>query len=256
MRRINSYLFISGSRFEVLVCTTFSVVASSFFLMVCHRSGTLSTIVVTEVAARPEVMVVVANRGLDACSAEFLVKVGDGNLKLGEVLNGNEELCVGGSAVGGEGTIGRSESCDRGSITGSDRRKVGDGFGGFILILMVGRLEDGTGRGGLRLPPLLVGSCKKFLEACPGLVVSCLAPPAFAVVIEEPGLEQDLESNCDDLGRGIGHVFGRGVVHRIFDLIDKGFEILIDVVGSQESRVVVLRSGGGNVCIDGIQMVG
>ena len=109
---INSSLLISGSRFEVLVFATFFVGASSVLLVNRHRGGTLSTVVVAAVAARPAVVVVVANGGLDACSADFLVKVGDGNLILGEVLKGNEELCVCGSAVGGECTIGCSESCD------------------------------------------------------------------------------------------------------------------------------------------------
>ena len=85
------------------------------------RGGTLSTIVVTSVAVCPTVVVVVATGGIDAYSAELLVKVGDGNLKLGKVLKGNEELCVGVSAVVGEGTIGCSESYDRGAIAGSGR---------------------------------------------------------------------------------------------------------------------------------------
>ena len=67
--------------------------------------------------------------------------------------------------------------------------EVGDGFNRFILIGVIGRLEDGTGRGGLRLPSFLVGCCEEFLEACPGLVVSRLVPPEFAVVIEESGME-------------------------------------------------------------------
>ena len=116
------------------MCTTFFVVASSFLLMERLRSGTISTIAVAAVDARPAVVVVVATRGLDACSTELLAKVGDGNLKLGKVLKSNGELCVGGSAVSGEVTIGHSESCDRGAITGSGRHNVSDGFDRFILI--------------------------------------------------------------------------------------------------------------------------
>ena len=71
--------------------------------------------------AHPEVVVWVAAGGLDACSAELLVKVGDGNMKFGEVLQCDEELVVVGSAVCGECTVGLSESCDRGAITGSGR---------------------------------------------------------------------------------------------------------------------------------------
>ena len=47
---------------------------------------------VAAVAAHPVVAVVLANRGIDACSANFLAKVGDGNLQLGEVLKVDEEM--------------------------------------------------------------------------------------------------------------------------------------------------------------------
>ena len=117
-------------------------------------------------------------------------------------------------------------------ITGSGRHNVGDSFDRFFLIGVIGRLigvigrlEDGTGCGGLQLMLLFVGSCEEFLEACPDLVVTWMTPPYFVVVIEEPGLEQELVGNCDDLGRGIGRVSGGGVVHRIFNLINKGFEV-------------------------------
>ena len=89
------------------MCTTFFVVASSVVMLARRRGGKLSTIVVTAVSARPAVVVVVATRGLDAFSTELLAKVGNGNLKLGEVLKGNEELCVCGSAVRSECTIGQ-----------------------------------------------------------------------------------------------------------------------------------------------------
>ena len=58
-------------------------------------------------------MVVVATGGLDACSTEFLAKVGDGNLNLGKVLKVNEVLCVGVSEVSGKCTIGCSERYDK-----------------------------------------------------------------------------------------------------------------------------------------------
>ena len=77
-----------------------------------------------------------------------------------------------------------------------------------------------------------MGSCEEFLEACSGLFVSRLATPEFSVVIEKSGLEQELESNCNDLGRGVGCVSGGVMVPRIFDLIDKDLERLIAVVGS------------------------
>ena len=112
---------MSGSRVAVLVRTTFFVVASSIFLVACHRSGTFSTRVVTAGASRPAVLVRGAAGGLDTCSAELLLEIGDGNMKLREVLQVNEELGVGGSAVCGECDVGRSESCYLGAITGRGR---------------------------------------------------------------------------------------------------------------------------------------
>ena len=120
------------------MCTTLFVVASSVLLVTCCRGGTLYTVVVAAVAARPAVVIVVANGGLDAYSTDLLAKVGDSNLMLGEVLQGNEELCVCDSAVGGVCTIGRSESCDQGAITGSECCKVGDEFDRLILIAVLG----------------------------------------------------------------------------------------------------------------------
>ena len=80
--------------------------------MARQRSGTLSTILVAAVAARPALVVVLDTGVLGSCSAEFLAKVGNGNLKISEVLKGNEELCVGGSAVCGECIIGCSKRCN------------------------------------------------------------------------------------------------------------------------------------------------
>ena len=131
------------------MCTNFLVVASSVLLVNFRRDGKLSNVVVAAIAARPVLVVVVSTRGFDASSAELLAKVGDGNLKLGEVLKGNEDICMCGSVVGGECTIGCSESCNQGAITGSGCRKVGDGFDRFIFDrrdLLTDRRDWPTGR--------------------------------------------------------------------------------------------------------------
>ena len=54
-------------------------------------------------------------------------------------------------------------------------------------------------------------------------------------------MENELKSNSDDLGRGVGRVSCGGVFNRICDLIDQGFELMIAVVGSAESLVIVLE---------------
>ena len=99
--------------------------ASNALLVTRCRGGTLSTVVVAEVDARLELVVVVATGRLYACSAKLLTKVGNGNLNLGEVMKCNEELWVCVRAVGGECTIGCNESCDQDVINGSGCRKVG-----------------------------------------------------------------------------------------------------------------------------------
>ena len=61
-------------------------------------------------------------------------------MKFSEVLQGDEELGVGVSAVYGEYAVGRSESCYRGAITGRGRREVRGGFNRFVLVCVVGGL--------------------------------------------------------------------------------------------------------------------
>ena len=113
---------MSGGRVAVLVCTTFSVVVSSILLVACRRSGTFLTGVVAAGVACPAVVVRGAAGGFDTCSAELLSEVGEGNMKLREVLQVDEELGVGGRAVCGERAVGRNESCYQGAITGRGRR--------------------------------------------------------------------------------------------------------------------------------------
>ena len=102
-----------GRQVAVLVITTFFVVVSSILLVACRRSGTFLTEVVAAGATCPAVVFQGAAGGLDTCSAELLSVVGNGNMKLREVQQGNEELRVGGRAVFGECVFGCSESCDQ-----------------------------------------------------------------------------------------------------------------------------------------------
>ena len=101
---------MSGSRVAALVVTTFFVVAIRILLVACRGSRTFSTGMIAAGAACPSVVVRGASGGLDTCSAELFSEVGDGDMQLREVLQGDEELGVGGRAVGGEGAFGCSES--------------------------------------------------------------------------------------------------------------------------------------------------
>ena len=97
---------MSGSRVAVLVCTNFFVVVSSILLVACRRIGTFSTGVVAAGAARPAVVIQGAAGVLDAYSSELISKVGDGNMKFSDVLQGDEDLGVGVSALCGECAVG------------------------------------------------------------------------------------------------------------------------------------------------------
>ena len=59
-------------------------------------------------AACPAVVLRGAAGGLDTCIAELFSEVGDDDMQLCEVLQGDEEMGVGGRAVGGEGAVGLS----------------------------------------------------------------------------------------------------------------------------------------------------
>ena len=79
-----------GSQVAVRVCTTIFVVASRILMVACSRSEKFSTGVVAAGAARPAVVVWGATGGLDACGADLILKVGNGNMKFIEVLQGDE----------------------------------------------------------------------------------------------------------------------------------------------------------------------
>ena len=110
---------MSGIRVAALVVTNFFVVASRILLVACRGSRKFYTGVIAAGATCPAVVVRGASRGLDTCSAELFLEVCNGDMQLCKVLQGNEELGVGGSAVYGECTVGCSENCYLGAITGS-----------------------------------------------------------------------------------------------------------------------------------------
>ena len=130
---------MSGSRVAALVVTTFFVVVSSILLVACRRSRKFSTGAIAAGAACLAVVVQGAAGGIDTCSSELFLEVGDGDIQFSEVLQGNEELGVGGRAVGSEGAVGCSESCYRGAITGRGHREIRDGFNRFVLVGVVSR---------------------------------------------------------------------------------------------------------------------
>ena len=99
---------MSGIWVAVLVVATFFIVSSRILLVACCRSRTLLTGVVAAGAACPAVVVRGATGVLDTCSAELFSEVNDGDMQLHKVLQVDEELGVGGHAVGSEGAVGCS----------------------------------------------------------------------------------------------------------------------------------------------------
>ena len=79
-----------GSRVAALVVTTFFFVVSSILLVACRGSRTFSTGVVAAGAACPSLVVRGSARGLDTCSAELFSEVGDSDMQLCKVLQGDE----------------------------------------------------------------------------------------------------------------------------------------------------------------------
>ena len=75
--------------------------------------------------------------GLDTCSTELFSKVGEGDMQIREVLQGDEELGVDVLSVDGEGAVGCRESCYRGAITGHGRGDICDDFNRFVLVGVV-----------------------------------------------------------------------------------------------------------------------
>ena len=95
---------------------------SSILLVTSRRSGTFSTGVVAAGATHPAAVVQGAEGGLNICSYELLPDVRNSNMKFHKVLQGDEDLGVGGSELCGDCTFGRSESFYQGAITGCGRR--------------------------------------------------------------------------------------------------------------------------------------
>ena len=64
-----------------------------------------------------------------------------------------------------------------------------------------------------------------------------------------------MEGDADDLFEAVRSVAGGGVVDAIFDLVKKGFDWLVDIVRGAKNSVVSLKIRGGDVGIDGVQVI-
>ena len=83
----------------------------------------------------------------------------------------------------------------------------------------VGGLENGPDSGDLRLPPFLVGNCKKYFEGGPGFICGILAAPNLAVVKEQASLKHELVGYGDNLLGSVRSLACCRMLDIIFDLI-------------------------------------
>ena len=67
--------------------------------------------------------------------------------------------------------------------------------------------------------------------------------PGFAIFQEHAGCKEELKGGVDDLGRGIGSIYGSGIVEGVFDPYEEAFYWLVGIVGGLEGGVVVIEVG-------------
>ena len=124
-----------------------------------------------------------------------------------------------------------------------------------MLLHVIGGVEFGTGGGALRFAPLVVRSGEEMLETGPILLLFSETFPRFAVIDEETGLINYLEVNADYLFEDVGSVTGGSIVTAIFDLVEKGFYRLVNIVRGVKNSVVLLEIHGGDVVVSGAQVL-
>ena len=101
-------------------------------------------------------------------------------------------------------------------------------------------MEFSAGGGALRFAPFVVSCSGESFEDNPSFLLCGQTFPGFAVVYKETGLEDELESETDDLFKDVGSVTGGGVITAVFDPVEEGFSWLVHVITGAEDIVVFL----------------
>ena len=146
-------------------------------------------------------------------------------------MQGCEQFGIGGGESSRESSVGRSERCHRGAITGSGRVQVGSDVNSVLLIGVISGLKSCDGFGYRRIAPFLIGPGEEGFKARPVLESRGLALPDFTVVEKQPCLKNELESDAYDLLRRVGPVAGFRIFDGSFYLIDDCFDGVVGVVG-------------------------
>ena len=118
---------------------------------------------------------------------------------------------------------------------------------------MIGGVEFGAGGGALRSAPLVVRSGEESLETGPSLLVCSETFPGFVVIDEETSMINELEGDADYLFEAVGSVAGGGVVTAIFDLVEQGFNQLVNIVRAAKDSVVFLKIRRGDFGVGGFK---
>ena len=79
--------------------------------------------------------------------------------------------------------------------------------------------------------------------------------PKFAVIYKETGLINELEGDANNLFEALHSVAGVCVVAVNFDLVEKGFVWLVDIIRGAKNSVVFLKTRKGDVGVGGIQVI-
>ena len=89
-------------------------------------------------------------------------------------------------------------------------------------------------------------------EIGPILVGVVLAILGFAIFQEHAGCKEDLKGGGNNLGGGIGRIYGGGKGEGVFDLVKEAFDRLIGIVGGLEDNIVVLEVSCGDASVLGV----
>ena len=123
----------------------------------------------------------------------------------------------------------------------------------FVFLLKdIGGVEFRARGGALIFLPFIVSFCEEGFEANPRFLLCGKTFPGFGVVYKETCMEDELESDTNDLFETLGSVTGGGVITTVFDPVQEGFNWLVHVIGGAEDSVVFLKIGGGDVGLHGV----
>ena len=120
---------------------------------------------------------------------------------------------------------------------------------------VIGGVEFGTGSGALRFAPIVVCSGEESFETGTSFLLCSDTFTGFAVIEEESGLINELEGDADYLLEVVGSVSVGSVFTSVFDPVEKGFNLLVNIVRGAKNSVVFLKIRRGDAGVGGVKMI-